>query len=234
MADAYTSNLTLTKPEVGGSVDTWGTKANANFDKIDAVFSGAGNGTSVGINVGSGKTAAIDGTMSLWGTSITSVESIKNEVGKLLFPIGSIYSNYSDSTNPNTLLGFGTWVALGATMLAGYKVGDAYFGTPMGTGGSTDAVSVTHGHTATSSTTTTILDGGHSHPFTASVNAYGPRGGSGSEYWGATASGSNTGAVTANITASSSTSTTVASSGESGVGKNLPPFTTVYLWRRTA
>jgi hypothetical protein len=76
----------------------------------------------------------------------------------LLYPVGSIYTNATVSTNPATLLGFGTWTAFGAgRVMVGFDSGNALFDTAEETGGSADAITVSHTHTAT------VTDPGHSH-----------------------------------------------------------------------
>jgi len=158
------------------------------------------------------------------------VQDIADAIKNALYPVGSIYINATNNTNPGTLLGFGTWTAFGAgRVMVGFNSSDPLFDTAEETGGSKDAIVVSHTHTATSS----VTDPGHTHtvnntggahhsPLTNSPVAAG--------------SGFNgvlnmlTGSITTGITVSTSNSTT----GSSGTNANLQPYITVYMWKRTA
>ncbi len=154
------------------------------------------------------------------------------------YPVGSIYINASNSTNPATLLGFGTWTAFGAgRVLVGLNASDASFDTAEETGGSKDAINVSHTHTATS----TVTDPGHTHVqnFNNASNGDSTAAlGGGSSVTGYTPSsgGTYTGpqVLTNSNTTGITVSTTVASSGSSGTNANLQPYIVVYMWKRTA
>jgi hypothetical protein len=148
-----------------------------------------------------------------------------------LHPVGSIYINATDSTNPGTLLGFGTWSAFGAGRVpVGFDSSNALFDAAEETGGSADAVVVSHTHTATS--TSVVTDAGHRHTVgTADDTNTGP-GGTISNNTNSVTSNINTTLVTTGVTVA--TATTNASTGVSGTNANLPPYITVFMWKRSA
>jgi hypothetical protein len=155
------------------------------------------------------------------------VQDIADAIKNALYPVGSIYTNSSVSTNPGTLLGFGTWTAFGAgRVMVGFDSGNSLFDTAEETGGSANAVVVSHTHTGT-----TASDGTHSHtasvPYSTANNLYSL--GGGADNFGRGPSTLTT------ATAGAHTHTfTTDSTGSSGTNANYQPYITVYMWKRTA
>lgn len=170
------------------------------------------------------------------------VDAAITAVKAALFPVGAIYTAVV-STNPGTLLGFGTWTAFGAgRVMVGYDASNALFDTAEETGGSADAITVSHTHTAT------VTDPGHRHKLAADVAIS-------SVFPNTTVTSSNQIAANAwasnsesYIFAGSSTDATIGRSssettgisvansttGSSGTNANYQPYITVYMWKRTA
>lgn len=131
-----------------------------------------------------------------------------------MYPVGSIYLNATDGTNPATLLGFGTWTAFGAGRVpVGIDISQVEFDTAGETGG------------AKTHTLTTAEMPAHAHRMSlefgtnANLNS-GPPGqynqirANGSTYYTAAGQMENT--------------------GGGGAHNNLQPYVVVYMWRRTA
>ena len=170
-------------------------------------------------------TTAVTQSSSDSSTAIATTAFVQS-VLSALYPVGSVYTNASSSTNPATLLGFGTWTAFGAgRVMVGFDSGNALFDTAGETGGSADAITVSHTHTATS----TVTDSGHSHTF--STNVLGQSGSSSGVGWtgGSQPIIGGTQSATTGITVA----TTNTSTGSSGTNANYQPYITVYMWKRT-
>ncbi len=328
-----TTNLGLTKPTVGGSANTWGTTLNDNLDSVDAIFASAGNGTSVGLQVGSGKTldvsagtltladnqisgdkveggtiaaititsltatalssssvnidggaidgtpigassvstgafstisssgaatlsslstssadingGAIDGTpigassastvgattvtattvsaTTMNGTNITGSSTVNggelqingtNVLAKV-YPVGSIYINASNSTNPSSLLGFGTWVAFGTgRVMVGIDASQSEFNTIGETGGVKEV------------TLTAAQSGLPAHTHFLQFYSFSDPGDG-----GGAATGNDSRTNTSNQEQLGTNA--ISAQDASQAHTNLQPYITVYMWKRT-
>jgi hypothetical protein len=154
----------------------------------------AGTAGQVLVSAGSGSTptwgnAFVAGMIMLWSGSSASI------------PSGWLLCNGSNSTpdlRNRFVVGAGSTYAVGAT------------------GGSADAIVVSHNHTATS----TVTDNGHSH----TVRSYGGAFGSGVANNGTDNGPYDVTGAALTATTGITVATTVASAGSSGTNANLPPY----------
>jgi hypothetical protein len=194
-----------------------GTEINTEFDNIaTAIATKADSASPTFTGTPLAPTASV-------GTNTTQLATTALVFAAMqaLYPVGTIYSNISVSTNPATLFGFGTWTAIAGRVVVGLDSGDASFDTVGETGGSKDAIVVSHTHTAT------VTDPGHSHTIEQSTGQADPKT---DKVVGTRNSG---GALS---TTSATTGITVANSttGSSATNANLPPYVVAYVWKRTA
>jgi len=153
------------------------------------------------------------------GTNTTQIATTAFVTAALqaVYPVGSIYINAGVTTDPATLLGFGTWTAFGAgRVMVGLNSSDSLFDTLEETGGSKDSVVVSHTHTLT--------DPGHAHTLAYS------QGGNQSSY----PDEMGTGTGQTKTTSTATTGISISSTGSSGTNANIQPYITVAMWKRTA
>jgi len=170
------------------------------------------------------------------GTGASSIAAAVSNLSASIYPVGSIYINAGVTTNPATLLGFGTWVAFGAgRVLVGLNTADSAFDALQETGGSKDATVVTHQHTGLSYANNVS----HTHTFQLGrdFGANKPEGtGFGFGPYGLTQA--NTGATDPVTTGFDLTGHQhefiTNNTGTNGTNANLQPYITVAMWLRTA
>ena len=161
-----------------------------------------------------------------------AVDSAVAATKSALYPVGSIYVNAGVTTNPATLLGFGTWVAFGAgRVMVGLNGSDTQFDALEETGGSNTSGSSTPSLTASSTSLSVPRDGWGTEGAALGVATSGRL---------LVGSGSSEGVETlesvraAGADLALGTHTHTISGGAHTHSVPTPPYITVAMWKRTA
>ena len=227
------TNFTLKDGLVTGDVNKIikGSEIDAEYVSISAAISSKAdlNGPTF-TGTPNAPTVAVASTSSTQIATTAFVQSavVAGIIGA--YPVGSIYMNATVATNPNTLLGFGTWTAFGAGRIL---LGDGGGFTSGNTGGSADAIVPSHNHA--SGTLATDSQGAHQHT-TGTGRSASTAGGTVGYYSGLHAGAAGTALSTTNSAGAHvhSVSGDTATTGVSVTDANLQPYIVVYMWKRTS
>ena len=187
-----------------------GTKGTAlTHDELDSNFTHLGGDGTYAMPTTDGTSGQVMSTNGSGQVSFTTLSGVTATISNA-YPVGSIYMNATNSTNPATLLGFGTWSSFGAgRVLIGIDSSDTDFDTAEETGGSkTHTLSVAelpaHSHTISGNISRSGFSFEH-HQFNSRMPG---------ENFDTNPNVSNTGSGIAH--------------------NNVQPYIVVYMWKRTA
>lgn len=157
--------------------------------------------------------------------------------GGQAFPVGSVFISVV-STNPGTLLGYGTWAAFGAgRVMVGFDSADVAFDAPEEVGGAKTHTHADHTGVINHQHTVSVTDPGHSHLTQRYPTTTGSSSGFTSDTSMSGTAADNTLPVktaTTGITASTANPAGGVAALTHDSPSHLPPYIVAYFWKRTA